>query len=117
MIRNKKNAFKRNIAKNRNSNPKMYYSYVNSAKKNRCRFGPLKNEAGEFVVNPKEQAESMNQFFSSVFTRSDEDFPSKEPINGNAVLDDFEVTEERVKRLMECVKMRQQALIKSHPLY
>ena len=56
MIRNKKNAFKRNIAKNRNSNPKMYYSYVNSAKKNRCRFGPLKNEAGEFVVNPKEQA-------------------------------------------------------------
>ena len=46
----------------------------------------------------------MNQFFSSVFTRSDEDFPSKEPINGNAVLDDFEVTEERVKSLIDAMR-------------
>ena len=34
MIRNKKNAYERNIAKNRNTNPKMYFSYVNIAKKN-----------------------------------------------------------------------------------
>ena len=36
MIRNKKNAFVRDITKNRNSNPKMYYSYINSANKKRC---------------------------------------------------------------------------------
>ena len=67
MIRNKKNAFERNIAKNRKINPKLYFSYVDSAKKNKGRIGPLKNDDGEFVVNPKEQAATMNQFFSSVF--------------------------------------------------
>ena len=35
MIRNKKNAYKHNIMKNRNMNPKQYYSYVNSAKRNK----------------------------------------------------------------------------------
>ena len=61
MIRNKKNAYEWSIAKSRNYNPKQYYSYVNSAKKNRSRFGPLKNDDGEFVVEPKQQAESMNR--------------------------------------------------------
>ena len=36
MIMNKKNAVERNIAKNRKSNPKLYFSYINSAKKNKC---------------------------------------------------------------------------------
>ena len=46
MIRNKKNSYECNIAKNRNSNPKLYYSYVNSAKKNKSRFGPFKKRGG-----------------------------------------------------------------------
>ena len=96
-IRNKKNALERSIAKSRNINPKMYYSYVNSAKKSRSRFGPLKNNNGEFVIKAKEQAETMNRFFSSVFTRSDDDTPTKGPICGNNSLSDISVTEERVK--------------------
>ena len=74
----------------------MYYSYVNSAKKSRSRFGPLKNN-GEFVIKAKEQAETMNRFFSSVFTRSGDDTPTKGPICGNNSLSDISVTEERVK--------------------
>ena len=101
MIRNKKNAYKRNIAKNRNINPKMYFSYVNSAKKNKSKIGPLKNDNGEFIIDPKEQAETMNQFFSSVFTRSNDDSPTKTAINGNHSLIDIEVTEERVKSLID----------------
>ena len=50
----------RNIARNRSTNPKMYYSYVNSAKKNRSRIGPLKNDDGDFVIKAKEQAETMS---------------------------------------------------------
>ena len=101
MIRNKQNALERNIAKNRKMNPKMYYSYINSAKRDRSRIGPLKNDDGEFVVNPKEQAETMSRFFSSVFTRSNGDSPTKEAINSNISLNDIEVTKERVKILID----------------
>ena len=101
MIRNKKNALERSIAKNRKSNPKMYFSYVNSAKKNRSRLGPLKNEKGEFIIDPKEQAETMSNFFKSVFTCSDGDPPTKEPVHGNRTLNVIEVTEERVKSLID----------------
>ena len=104
MIRNKKNAFERLIAKNRKVNPKMYFSYVNSAKKNRGRIGPLKNSDGEFIVNPKEQAETMKDFFSSVFTRSDDESPSKAAINGNCSLSEFVVTEDQVKMLIDGLK-------------
>ena len=68
---------------------------------------PIKNDAGEFIVDPKEQARTMNEFFSSVFTRSNGDSPPKAAINGNAVLCDIEVTEERVKRLID--EMREEA--------
>ena len=100
MIRNKKNAYERNISKNRITNPKLYYSYVNSAKKNKSRFGPLKHD-GEFIVNPKEQAEMMNEFYSSVFTRSNGESPSKPAINGNVFLSDIKVTRERVKEVID----------------
>ena len=101
MIRNKKNAYEQNIAKNRKTNPKMYFSYVNSAKRQRSRVGPLKNDDGEFIIKPKEQAEAFSQFFKSVFTRSDGDPPSKTAINGDAWLNDIEVTEERVIELID----------------
>ena len=101
MIRNKKNALERNISKNRTTNPKMYYSYVNSAKKNRSRIGPLKNDDGDFVIKAKEQAETMSRFFSSVFTRSGGEIPTKEPINGNVSLGDVDVTVERVKTVID----------------
>ena len=101
MIKNKKNALERSIAKNRTSNPKMYFSYINSAKRNRSRIGPLKNDNGEFIIKAKDQAETMSDFFSSVFTRSDGEPPAKNPINGNESLTDIEVTEEQVKKLID----------------
>ena len=104
MIRNKKNAYERMIAKNRKVNPKLYFSYVNSAKKNRGRVGPLKNSDGEFIINPKEQAETMKDFFSSVFTRSDGESPPKAAFNGDCSLNEIAVTEEQVKKLIDGLK-------------
>ena len=101
MIRNKKNALEQSIAKNCKTDPKTYYSYVNSAKRNRSQIGPLKNDDGEFIIKPKEQAEALSHFFASVFTRSDGDPPSKIAKNGNAWLNDIEVTKERVKELID----------------
>ena len=42
-----------------------------------------------------------NQFFSSVFTRSDGEPPTKPAINGNCELIDVEVAEEQVKELID----------------
>ena len=101
MIRNKKNALERSIAKNRKSNPKMYFSYVNSAKRQRSRIGPLKNDDGDYIIKPKEQAEAFSRYFESVFTRSDGDPPSKTAMNGNVWLNEIEVTEGRVKEVID----------------
>ena len=43
----------------------------------------------------------MSKFFSSVFTRSDGDPPTKEAFHGNRRLNDIDVTEERVKLLID----------------
>ena len=101
MIRNKKNALERDIAKNRKTNPKKYFSYVNSSKRNKSRIGPLRNDSGEFIINPKDKAEAMNDFFKSVFTHSDGESPAKTAINGDKFLEDVEVTKERVKNLID----------------
>ena len=101
MIRNKKNALERDIARDRKTNPKKYFSYVNSSKRNKSRIGPLKNKEGEFIIRPKEQAEAMSEFFSSVFTKNDDESPAKTATNGDKFLEDVEVTEERVKNLID----------------
>ena len=100
MIRNKKNALERDIAKKRKTDPKLYYSYVNSGKRNSSLIGPLKNDAGEFVIDHKEQAQMFNQFFGSVFTKPSGDTPEKEKIVNAGSLTDVEVTEERIKNLI-----------------
>ena len=53
------------------------------------------------MIDSKEQAETMSQFFKSVFTRSDGDLPTKPAFDGNSELNDIEVTEERVRRLID----------------
>ena len=71
LIRNKKNALERHVAKDCKLNPKRFYSFINSASRSRSTIGPL-NKDGERVVDPKQQAELLNAYFSSVFTRCDD---------------------------------------------
>ena len=101
IIRNKKNSLERSIAKKRKSDPKLYYSYVNSAKRNRSRIGPLKNDDGEFVIAPKDQAQIINDFLGSVFTRSTDAPPTKQRSTNTGSLHDVEVTEERIRKLID----------------
>ena len=44
LIRNKKKEVEKNIVKYRKTNPKIFYSHVNRAKKTKNRIGPLINE-------------------------------------------------------------------------
>ena len=81
LIRNRKNALERKIARESKTNPKSFFSYINSARKNRNSIGSLKID-DKLVVNPKDQSSTLNHYFSSIFTtitRCKDELPTKEP--------------------------------------
>ena len=78
MIRNKKNALEKSVAKDCKTNPKCFYSFINSARRSRSSIGPLVKD-GARLVEPKEQADFLNSYFSSVFTCNDDPPPFLKP--------------------------------------
>jgi ribonuclease P/MRP protein subunit RPP40 len=96
LIRNRKNALERQVATDSKINPKAFYSYINSARRNRNSIGPLKID-GKLVVEPKEQAEELNRSFSSFFTRCDVESPPKDQLTGIGMIENVTITEESVK--------------------
>ena len=95
LIRNRKNGFERQIAKDCKSNPKSFYSFINSSRRSRSTVGPL-NKEGERVVEPKKQADYFNEYFSSVFTRNDDESPKKEQ-TGMTEISDIDINEKIVE--------------------
>ena len=104
MVKNKKNGLERKIAKEAKDNPKAFYAYINSSKRARSKIGPLKNSDGEIVVDPGEQATILNNFFSSVFTRNEDEPPEKVCFAGENELRNIEIDEERVKKMIDGLK-------------
>ena len=105
MIKNKKNGLERKIAKESKTNPKAYYSYINSSKKVRSKIGPLKSDEGEMIADPKRQADILNDFYASVFTQSTVNAPGKERIKeGIKETDDVDVSEECIKNVIQGLK-------------
>ena len=71
LIRNSKNAIERQIAKDSKTNPKRFFSFVNSSRRSRSTIGPLIEKSNKLVTESQQQAEVMNEYFASVFTRTD----------------------------------------------
>ena len=94
LIRNRKNGFERQVAKECKTNPKRFYSFINSSRRSHCTIGPLSKD-GERVVDPIELAEYFNEYFSSVFTRCNDDSPAKEQ-SGTTEISDVEINEKIV---------------------
>ena len=99
-----KNGLERKIAKEAKDNPKAFYAYINSSKRARSKIGPLKNSDGEIVVEPGEQATILNNFFSTVFTRNEDEPPNKVCFAGEKELRKIEIDIERVKRMIDGLK-------------
>ena len=95
LVKNKKNAIEREIARDCRSNPKRFYSFVNSARRSRSGIGPLSSD-GVLVVVPQKQADVLNEYYSSVFTRSTNTPPTIE-FTGTETINDIDFTEELVK--------------------
>ena len=94
LIRKKKNALERQIAKDSKLNPKHFFSFINSSRRSRSTIGPL-NKDGVRLTDPKDKAEYMNEYFQSVFMRCDVPPPTKDP-SGMTQLSDIEITVQKV---------------------
>ena len=105
VIRNRKKAVEKSVARNAKTNPKSFFSYINGCRVARTKVGPIKDENGDVIMDPKEQAERFNEHYASVFTRSTIAPPCKEPVTEEKIEDvDFSV--ETVKNLIDGLKER-----------
>ena len=68
MTRRLRRAFENDIARDAKRFPKKFWSYVKSRTKTRSRIPILRRENGTTASTSKEKAETLNEFFSSVFT-------------------------------------------------
>ncbi|KAK7108399.1 hypothetical protein V1264_016145 [Littorina saxatilis] len=90
------------VAKQAKRNPKAFWSYVKNKTKTKTGIADLKKEDGTKTTSDQEKAEVLNAFFKSVFTaEADGDLPDPPEYNFTSELRDFEVTSEKVKKLLE----------------
>lgn len=67
-----------NIALKAKENPKVYYAYAQSSKKERQSVGVLELEGGTLVTEDRDRADTFEKFFNSVFRETSSDCPSIE---------------------------------------
>ena len=105
IIRNEKNKTEKNIMIYRKTNPKLFYSHVNRAKKTKSKIGPLMNDQKVIISDPKEQATVMNEYFASVFTTSYDEPPTpRELTDGSEELTEIKITNSHVTEAIEKLK-------------
>ena len=94
--RKAKKEFEHELAKESKTNPKAFYSYVNSKLKTRSGIANLDTETGK-VTTDKDKAEALNNFFVSVFTNENTELnPTTPSTTSETPLQPLEITEEDV---------------------
>ena len=99
-IRLAKRDFERKLAQNIKEDSKSFYAYVRSKQKIKDAVGPLKTENGETIPPGKPTADTLNNFFASVFTEEKDEIPTPEKIfkgTENEKLKELEITDDTVK--------------------
>jgi hypothetical protein len=69
--RTAKRNFEQNLANDMKNNSKRFFAYVRSKQRTKDRVGPLKDSAGNLIVDDGEAACLLNTYFASVFTIED----------------------------------------------
>ena len=103
MIRRRKNGWERSIVDQRKTNPKLFYSQINRARKCRDKVAPLQDENGEITVDPKRQADILNRYYAGVFTRCSEEPPTPRRTL-ETKLEKIEITKEKVLAAISGIK-------------
>ena len=73
MTRKLRRDFEIDISKDLKDKPKVFWSYAKSRLKTREQISTLINPDGSPAATPQEKAETLNNFFASVFTVEDLD--------------------------------------------
>ena len=98
-----KKAFEKKLSQK--SNDRQFYSYVNSKTKNKTNVGPLKVD-GRIITEDSEMTETLNNFFSSVFTQEDAtNIPQARRLDHDTSLVDITITEEIVMTKLQNLKV------------
>ena len=71
LLRKTRKEYEKQVAKEGKTNPKNFWRYVQERMKTNSGISSLKKNDGSLVVKDIEKAETLNEFFSSVFIRED----------------------------------------------
>ena len=94
--------YEREIAKNAKVNPKAFYAYVNKKLKTRIGVPDLIDKNGKKATTDKEKANTLNNFFCSVFTKENtEDIPNCDPKDVKSELTDMSITKDTVLKKLK----------------
>ena len=99
-VRQAKKDFERKLAQNIKEDSKSCYAYVRSKQKIKDAVGPLKTETGETIPPGQQTADSLNNFFTSVFTEERDDVPTPDTIftgPEEEKLKDIDISEDKVR--------------------
>ena len=103
-VRRAKVKAKKELAYSRDDDGKKLRRYINEKTKCRTKVGPLIGSEGTPVSDPKEMAQQLNRYFSSVFTRENlETIPSKQMETAN-ILDTVFFREGKIREKISNLK-------------
>ena len=105
-VKNAKRNYERKLAKDCKRNPKAFWSYMKKNTSNRVSVGPLKDDQDKLVTDSKEQANILNRWYCSVFTREDtSNVPEAVDVyDGNDILEEVVITREKVRKKLLSLK-------------
>ena len=100
-VRKAKKKYEQKLAKGAKKNPRAFWSYIKSKRSNRQSVGPL-SDGGTLLTDDEKQAEVLNAYFTSVFTKEDlHDLPSMDPMYDGESLQSTPFSAEIVKDKIE----------------
>ena len=98
--------FERKIAQEAKANPKAFFKYAQSKLKTRVSVSDLKKPDGSLTSNSFEKAETLNSFFSNVFTQEDAgNLPVFDNREYQTPLDNVNITVEEVRKKLSSLKV------------
>ena len=92
--------YEEKVAQNSKKNPKAFYKYVKS--KTHVKTGvPELTYDGKTATTDCDKAEVLNQFYTSVFTKEDDNIPTPTQTFTDSILSDIVITEKMVEKKLD----------------
>ena len=102
LTRNLRKNFENDLARNAKNKPKLFWKYANSSLKTISQIPSLKKLDGSYAATDKGKADTLNDYFASVFTEEDlSDIPSAPHMHCNETIVDIYITPEMVRTKLE----------------